>query len=130
MKIKPTIYIVSVFKSNQCDLVNNRKHQQTIEALKLAGTPVSELQGQYKGQPEKSILIVGLEFQPTVEKLARLFDQECYLVSHSDRSTDLVYQDGTQIAIGQLRPVDGTNIAGLDSWTYSPILDQYYATLP
>lgn len=126
--LKPNILIFSVFQSKLSQALNHDTHREVLTALKGAGLPVIELQGQYNGSPEMSILIQGFEHRATVERLCQKFNQECYLESHNDRATFLVFPNGDRQSIGTLVAVSKAEAEAHGSFSYNPIADQHFVT--
>lgn len=96
--------------------------------MKNQDLPVLELEGKYNGTEERSILVRGFEHRSIVEKLCKEFNQECYLESHNDRSTALVYPDGHRESLGTLIPVSRSEAEAVGSWSYNPEVRQYFIT--
>lgn len=128
MNIKPNVLIFSVCQAALPELVNKMAHTQMLSILQNQGMPIMELQGRYNGSNEMSILIQGFEHRETVERICKDFNQECYLESHSDRATFLVYPDGRKESIGTLTPVSKQEAEQVGSFSYSPLMDQYFVT--
>lgn len=128
MNIKPNVLIFSVFQSKLPEIVNKLAHTQLIAVLEKQGYPVMELQGRYNGSNELSILISGFEHRAMVERICQDFNQECYLESHNDRATFLVYPDGRKESIGTLTPVTKQEAEAVGSYSYSPLVDQHFVT--
>lgn len=128
MNIKPNILIFSVFRSEVSSNVNKSVHDKVLSLLKGEGLPVIELQGRYNGVNEMSILIDGFQHRATVERLCKEFNQECYLESHNDRATFLVFPNGDRQAIGTLKPVTKQEAESVGNFSYNPLVDQYFVT--
>lgn len=128
MNIKSNILIVSVFQSKLSQALNHDTHREVLKALKDSGVPVLELQGRYNGVNELSILVDGFEHRSTVERIAKTFNQECYLESHNDRATFLVYPDGRRESIGTLTPVSKQEAEQVGSFSYNAVIDQHFVT--
>lgn len=126
--ILPNILIFSVYQSKLSQALNFDTHNEVMQALKGAGVPVLELDGVYNGSSEKSILVDGFEHRATVERLCKTFNQECYLESHNDRATSLVYPDGSRVAIGTLQNVSEVEAKQNGSYSYNPKADAYFVT--
>lgn len=125
MNLKSNIFIFSVFQKDEAQ--NQRDHLDLIKHLNRFNIPHKELLGYYKGDKESSILIEGFNHRDTVEYFCKKYGQECYLESHSDRSTYLVYPQKKEY-IGKLVPVSREKASLLDSYSFDPILGQYYIT--
>lgn len=128
MNIRPNILIVSVFQKAVSAAKNIANHKEVLQALKDSGLSVLELQGKYDDTYELSILIEGFQYRQVVEKIAKSFNQECYLESHNDRATFLVFPDGSTKSIGTLTPVSKQEAEAVGSYSYSPVVDQYFVT--
>jgi hypothetical protein len=128
MNIKSNVLIFSVFQKGLPELVNKMAHTQILSILKRQGFPVLELQGRYNGAEELSILVDGFEHRDTVARLCSEFNQECYLESHNDRATFLVFPNGDTQSIGTLTGVSKQEAEAVGSYSYNPIIDQYFVT--
>lgn len=128
MNIRPEIMIVSVFQKNSTYRLNLDRHNETIDFLKLKNIPHLELHGRYEGIEERSILIEGFKHRSLVEDLAKTFKQECYLESHNDRATFLVFPYGKTKFIGTLVPVSEVEAKALGNYSWNPVSDQYFVT--
>lgn len=128
MNLKSNILIFSVFQKGNSLTANEYTHKAVLAALKSEGLPVLELRGKYEGAEELSILIEGFQHRDTVERIAKTFNQECYLESHNDRATFLVYPDGTTKNIGTLTPVSKQEAEESGSYSYNPVVDQHFIT--
>lgn len=128
MNIKSNVLIVSVFQKGVNQNTNVDNHIHTMEWLRMAKVPHLELQGRYEGVDELSILIEGFDNRSLVETLAKKFNQECYLESHNDRATFLVFPDGSRTSIGTLTPVSETEAKAVGNYSYNPVVGQYFIT--
>lgn len=129
MNLKPNVLIFSVFQKTVAKHVNEMAHLQLFSALKSEGLPVLELKGKYEGSDELSILIEGFQYRDYVERICKIFNQECYLESHNDRTTFLVYPDGRSVNIGTLTPVSKSEAMEKGSYSFSEAVGQYYVLL-
>lgn len=128
MNLKPNVLIFSVFQKSRTLSVNQLAHKQIFKLLEEQGLPVLHLSGRYDGNEELSILVEGFEHRATVERLCKEFNQECYLESHNDRASFLVFPDGSKQSIGTLVAVSESEAETLGSYSYNPVVDQYYVT--
>lgn len=128
MNLNPNILIFSVFQKTNTHELNVTNHNKILRALKGYGIPVIELQGKYNGADEMSLLISGFEHRAVVEVLCKDFNQECYLESHNDRDTNLVFPDGSRQNIGKLVPVTKEEAEVNGSYSYDPQVGQYFVT--
>ncbi|NJO48173.1 MAG: hypothetical protein HC840_00495 [Leptolyngbyaceae cyanobacterium RM2_2_4] len=126
--LNSNILIVSVFQLKLSQALSHDTHREVLTALQDSGVPVLELQGRYNGVNELSILVDGFEHRATVERIAKTFNQECYLESHNDRATFLVYPDGRRESIGTLVGVSKHEAETVGSYSYNPLVDQYFVT--
>lgn len=129
MNLKPNIMIFSVFESGKTHAENMEWHRHVISLLEKGDMPFLELQGKYNGVEELSILIEGFEHRERVEGLVNLFQQECYLESHSDRRTFLVFKDGTRKDIGTLTAVTKEEAERVGSYSYNPVARSYFVAV-
>ena len=79
--LKP-ITIFSVYQSGLDADINQREHERTLDLLRRNGTKHMELDGVYKGQVEKSILI---------HAIAEKYNQESVLYANELRQGVLIY---------------------------------------
>jgi hypothetical protein len=126
MNINERILIVSAFQSSVPHAENIANHEELKANLTLMGVGFIELDGAYKGVPEKSLLFTESN-RRVVEMIARDYKQECFLESDNDRYSSLVYADGRRVGLGYLKPVSKSEALALDGYSYRPDLDQYYA---
>lgn len=120
------IFIVSAFQASQDDYTNSYNHDMLTAMLDRLAIPFKVLVGHYKSRMELSVLIVGQDKERLVQAVARNYNQECYLESHGDRFTELVYtSDGRREAIGYLKNVE--NVEGLEAYSYCPETKQFFA---
>lgn len=128
MDTRPNILIVSAFQKGQTLLENTNKHNEAVEVLRSRLVPFKVLQGKYNGVTELSILVSGFEHRELVESISKSNNQECYLESHNDRTTNLVYPDGARVSIGVLTGVTKDEAESVGSYSYDPLVDQYFVT--
>lgn len=126
MNILPNILIFSVFQKSRDMQLNAATHSRVLMELHRRNLPVMELYGKYDGKEELSILVQGFEHREVVETLCAQFNQECYLESHNDRFTSLVYPDGRRQHIGKLQGVSKEEAERNGSYSYNPRVDAYY----
>lgn len=126
--LKPNVLIFSVFQKSQSESVNQKVHAMILAEMQKSALPVIELQGRYNGVNESSILIQGFEHRETVQRLCREFNQECYLESHNDRATFLVYPNGKTESIGTLTNVSKDEAIQNGSYSFNAIADAYFIT--
>jgi hypothetical protein len=127
MNYRPNIMIFSVFKGIKSDELN---HHSVCLVLDEMNVPYSLLAGFYEDKQETSILVEGFEHRETVETFCKLYNQDCYLESHgNDRSTNLVFPDGSRTSIGVLTSVPKTVVTSSMNYSYSSDLDQYFVTI-
>ena len=124
--LNPNILIFSVFQKTQSDAKNEHAHAEMLSILQGAMIPVIELQGRYAGTSEKSILVQGFEHRSTVERICQSFNQECYLESHNDRATFLVYPSGETSHIGTMQAVSQDEAEKYGAYSYNPIARQHF----
>jgi hypothetical protein len=128
MNLKSNVLIFSVFQKSVPAPLNEMAHRKVLSALKSEGLPVLELQGRYNGVDEMSILVDGFEHRRMVERLCQEFGQECYLESHNDRATNLVFPDGSTQSIGTLVPVSKEEALAVGNFSYNGAVGQYFVT--
>lgn len=128
MNILPNIMIFSVYRKHINNESNERAHRGILNTFQSMGIPCMELDGKFKNVHEKSILVTGFEHRQAVERACAFFDQECYLESHSDRSSFLVYPDNSRVSVGKLISVPKAEALLLDNYSYNPVVDQYFVT--
>lgn len=128
MNLKPNVLIFSVFQTKNSQALNFDTHKETLKSLKAQGLPVLELQGRYNGVDEMSILVEGFQNRSLVEGLCKKHSQECYLESHNDRATNLVFPDGSTQSIGTLVPVSKEEAMAVGNFSYNEAVGQYFVT--
>lgn len=128
MNIKSNILIVSVFQKSKTTEQNLKAHDNLMSSLKADNIPHLSLLGQYEGIKELSVLIKGFEYRGLVETIAKNHNQECYLESHNDRATFLVYADGRRDSIGTLTPVSKAEAESMGNFSYDRVAGQYFVT--
>jgi hypothetical protein len=108
----PRTYILSAFIAGASTETNERRHDDLVADLALAGVPFRECEGAYKGVWERSVAVIGASAGNTVAELARRYGQESYLViAEHDRTAYLVFSDdpihfhaGRFVAHGPTKP--------------------------
>ena len=125
MITKQDCYIVSTYQSGTIELANLNAHDATRRLLEALHIPHKEVWGVYQGNKEQSFVIVGKQYQTIVEKLAKQYNQECYLHIHNDNFSELVYTD-RKTAIGYFTNVSATEARGHASYTEDN--GQFYVT--
>ena len=128
MNLKSNVLIFSVFRKDRSNAMNEAFHANTLKELKALGLPVVELEGKYNGSEETSILVQGFENRVIVERLCTEFSQECYLESHNDRASFLVYPNGSKVGIGTLTPVSKEVAEASGSYSYNRVAQQHFIT--
>lgn len=121
MNIKNNILIFSVFQKGVSKELNTSRHNDVMARLKRSGVPCIELQGKYNGSEELSILVDGFNHRADVEYFCNEYNQECYLESHSDRFTSLVFPNGTRQDLGYMVPVTKDEAEAAGSYSYNPL---------
>ena len=114
----PRLYFFSAHTEINSKLKNREAHQELGAILEERGIPFREVEGCYLGILEPSYMVVGASHGPTVDRLARLFRQQTYLVvTENDRTAYLVKPGDTYhqhlgkfVAACTLEPSE-------DSWT-------------
>lgn len=128
MNIKETIFIMSAESKNVNSRVNFYNHEELISRLESYKIPFKEVIGVYNGTSERSVLIQGLNNELLIKSLCNDYRQECYLVSGADRSSFLVFNNGTESYIGILIPVTQDEAIKNESYTLDPYTETYYIT--
>lgn len=119
--IPEPILIFSVYQEFETKEGNELAHYAAMSVLQGARHDHIELDGCYNGTTEKSILVEGWKARGLVETLCHRYKQQCYLESHGDRFTTLVYLDGRRENIGYLVYVSEIEAKQNKSWSYNPI---------
>ncbi len=128
MNIYNNILIFSVFQKGQTWEANRNAHVKAMQFLKTSLIPHMELTGRYDGNDELSILVDGFKYRDVVAMFCKANNQECYLESHNDRATFLVFPDGKVQGIGRLTGVSKEEAMGAIGYSYNPLVDQYFIT--
>lgn len=127
MNIKANILIFSVFDQSRTNNENLDNHSKVIERLNALKISYKVLDGVYYGSKEKSILLHDTQAnRSTVEIILKWFNQDCYLESGSDRTSSLVYPDHKEY-LGVLREIDKEMASQLDSYSFDPSSNTYWA---
>ena len=98
MNIKDNILIFSVYNPGQSEKANKLIHEGTLKDLKARGiSPMGLQERDNRSSWEyESILVKGFENENLVKGLVETnSSMDCYLKSHNDRATELVWLDGT-----------------------------------
>jgi len=127
MNIKMRIIIFSVYQNEKSELINKLNHKHIGNELKSRGISFKELVGVYKGIHEQSYLVHESN-RSLVEELCIRYNQECYLESNGDRSTELVYRYERK-NIGILKLVSKEFAESKEAYTYDPINDSFWVTI-
>lgn len=127
MNLQPNIMVFSVYQKDA--LYNDIEHNLVIERLAVAKVPYKVLLGLYKGVTEQSILVQGFEHRGTVEALCAEYNQQCYLESHNDRMSFLVFPNGTKQKVGILKTLSASDALKQECYSFCPELNQYYVTI-
>lgn len=125
MNIHPITYIISAYRPDR-DFVSNRiAHDALRQLLQVAGYGIKQVDGVYKGQKEKSFVVVGAT-DNAILSLAWTFSQESVLKLHGDRHADLLYTNGVVEPLGKFVAVGQAEALKHDSYTYCPVNDTFY----
>jgi len=126
MNIGNRILIVSVYQANESHEKNKQNHEILKGYLTSIGIDLIEISGRYNGKNEDSFILHEAH-RKVVEIIVRDYNQDCYLESHCDRYSELVFPDDTRQGLGYLVPINNVEASTLDSWSYRKDLNQYYA---
>lgn len=110
---------------SQLDWANTRDTRILLNIMKI---PFKYITGHYKGVEEQSFLLIG-NHETIVKELCIKYNQECYLDSACDRTTELVYlKPSKREFIGTMKHITRDHAKTLDTYTK---LDNglYYAVL-
>ena len=129
MNVKSNVLIFSVFQKSSSLVSNATSHARVVKGLQAQNIPFVELRGKYEGVEELSILVEGFSHRPLVESLCKEFKQECYLESHNDRASFLVFPNGDKTAVGTLQGVTKEVAEAHGSYSYNPLVGQHYVTM-
>jgi len=123
------ICIFSVARSNLSEWENLTNYIETADTLKELGIPFTAVRGVYKGVREDSF-IVAREHEEKVQEYCRVFAQDCYLVSDSERISWLVdaATGEKQADLGKLIAVPEDVAKARDSYTWNFHNNTYYIT--
>jgi hypothetical protein len=105
---------------------NNRENEM-IRDLNYLGVQWKEVEGCYKGVPERSFLIVG-DAEGHVLEFASKYSQESYLFVEADtRVAWLVYHaDGRRIRLGRFEECTEAEAKRQDAYTSDPSTKTFY----
>lgn len=120
MNIHPVIYIFSVEKSDLSWATNTKNTIKVGELLTKLGIPFSKASGVYKGQSERSFVVVdhALVLESFIKQLCSEYKQECYLKAHTDRTAQLIFMDGYTEDLGHLLNVGQSRALQKEVYTY------------
>lgn len=114
---------------------NDYRTQQLEQLLALYQLPARRVCGMYNGTSEASFVVPlpvwhakAMEVEQLLASITFGFDQECYLLSHADRTCELVYQDRRVPMHGKLRAITPTKAGELDSYTVTDT-SEYFAVV-
>lgn len=128
--ILPEFTIVSVYRSENKESVNEHNHGEVLEGLKLVNVGFKELIGKYEGETEKSILIVGKKASKLAKMIANKYKQDWYLYCDQDRNAEIVsIKNGTRENIGVFKEILPIKAAELSLYTYDPLFLYAYDPL-
>jgi hypothetical protein len=117
------------FKPQLFILAANGQEDKLIQLLKGDNIAFKEVQGMYKGVTERSFVVLdpGLDLEPAIRSLARMFNQESYLRVDPSRKSYLIYLESTKVEyIGSFDAADKHVTKNVDAYTYDPEFNQYY----
>lgn len=136
MRLNPNKILVSVFQSSQSLETNTANHNKAIEMLTREDIPFQVVKGVYKGVSELSFLLSSdsinghLVNKSVALNLGRLFNQESILEVHNDDLAQLHYLNGMTIAnLGEFSEVSESKALGLESYTFEPVSQRYFAVI-
>jgi hypothetical protein len=110
--------IFSVFNGSKLD---NDNHKKVLNQLKSLSA--KELNGKYKNQLEKSI-ILDASFTDAIKKVADHFKQESILLIDEVGNGRLLFNDGRLQKIGKIKQVDKSEALRYDD--YSELNEKYF----
>ncbi len=114
------IVLISAFRSELQDELNQMRHELMRERLAAEGLAFRELHGVYDGIEEKSFCVV-VQFphnQTIMDTLRDEFQQEAYLYSDSRRHSTLHFADGRVSQQGRLRAIDKHQAMNLPAYSF------------
>ncbi len=127
MNTKPNILIFSVFQSKLSYDQNMMNHNGVTDYLTKKEIYFKILTGVYENNSEMSIL-VDFNQRSLVEELVKTFNQECYLESHNDRASFLIFNDKDKRFIGTLTNVSQSEAIASNNYSYDFENNQYFIT--
>lgn len=124
------IIIFSVFRPEFKD-VNEKNHRAVINTFNALGVVTTEVNGFYKGDSEKSILVANNAFNESqVLMLAKLFNQESVLMTDNNSQASLVFMNDLEniVDLGTLTVVPMNEAVTQDNYTHIIESDIYLIT--
>lgn len=108
----------------------NDRENELIDELNRAGLRWKELQGCYKGIPERSFLIVDSHsiVEGMVLEYASKYSQESYLKVDADCRTAwlVLWQNNTRVKLGKFDEVSKAVALAASAYTFDPSTKRYY----
>lgn len=120
---KPAFSIFSAERENLSKEENAARTQFAARQLTQAGISAVPVRGKYLGTAEHAFLVFDIDQSTvdTVDRLARIYDQETVLHVDGARRAYLEYLfDGRSQELGPFRLIDPAEAARLDSVTQTP----------
>jgi hypothetical protein len=120
----PTFFVLSAERDNLSSRDNLYRTHELEGILNELEIPYKIVEGHYNGLREDAFVVVGHGYEAIVSKLARDFDQECYLRVDENRQARLVFPQGSE-SIGKWQEhVGATN--GLSNYTKDYLTGRIY----
>ena len=133
MNINPQLYIISAHTDTANTAERDTAHRRLDTTLHNIG-PTKEVAGHYKGQSERSILVVptidAQEARDAICDLLEAYNQECGLYLDSNRGAYFIYPDGTEEYQGQWQEVSYHVAQQQDGYTRDPATNKFYIIKP
>lgn len=107
-------YFVSTYKTDKTEDENYSSLLLVADYLKSLGLPYKIAEGKYNGTVEKTLVVVGdNNVEPHINRIARDYRQDAYMVVYWDKATEFVYSDGKREQKGFFEQTDNSNLSGL-----------------
>ena len=123
----PIALIFSVFKPSADNLTNLSKHYRAMVDLKVKGIPFKIVEGQYKGNSERSFIVFGNRGVELGKRIALDANQESVLFLNQDRDAILIEcKTGIETALGKFKAVPEHVAKQSTGWTFDNTTNRFF----
>jgi len=113
------VIIMSSFKDNKTPETNKTRHESLRGILNFQGFLFQEVEGQYEGRRETSVICFPLDLRQEEEiyKLAWAFGQETVLVMQDSKDCFLLSKEINIKYVGVWIEVEAEKISEIENWS-------------